>query len=81
VDGRDSFFDAKSGRRQCRNELECTRLQHEAGYENPQHQQLNEGVVGLKGLALLPTWHHSGFIEASKTLVTTRRAYRERVHS
>jgi hypothetical protein len=32
-------------------------------------------------LALLPTWHRRGFIEASKTLVTTRRAYRERLHS
>lgn len=49
--------------------------------KNPRHQQLDEGIVGLKGLALLPTWHHRGFIEASKTLVTTRRTYRERLHS
>ena len=81
MDGLNAFPDAQTGRGKRGDESECTRLQHEAGYENPQHQQLNEGVVGLKGLALLPTWHHSGFIEASKTLVTTRRAYRERVHS
>jgi hypothetical protein len=42
------------GRFQSRNEPEHTRLQHEAGYENPRHQQLDEGVVDLKGLALLP---------------------------
>lgn len=81
MDGRDAFFDAKAGRRQCRDELERARLQHEARYENPWHQQLNEGVVSLKWLALLPTWHRRGFIEASKTRVTICRAYRERLHS
>jgi hypothetical protein len=65
MDGRNTFFDAKVGRRQCRNELERTRLQHEAGYENPRHHQLNEGVVGLKGLASLPTWFARSLAEAS----------------
>jgi hypothetical protein len=47
--GATHFFGAKAGRRQCRNELERTHLQNEAVYENPRHQQPNEGVIGLKG--------------------------------
>ena len=48
-----------------RNELERARLQHEARYENPWHHQLDEGVVGLKGLASLPTWLARSHTEAS----------------
>lgn len=57
MDGRNAFFDAKAGRRQCRNELERTCL----------HHQLNGGVVGLKGLASLPTWFARSLSAASTT--------------
>ncbi|QGG73900.1 hypothetical protein [Pseudomonas syringae] len=49
--------------------------------ESERAEYADEGIVGLKGLALLPAWHHRGFIEAPKTLVTTRRAYGERLHN
>ena len=48
MDGGDALPDAKTGRSECGDELECSRLQLETGHENHRHTALDEGANGLK---------------------------------
>ena len=48
MDGCDALPDPKAGRGERGDELECARLQLEAGHENSRYQRFNEGTVGLK---------------------------------
>src|SRR5689334_8244952 len=48
MDGCDALPDAKAGRGECGDELECARLQHETGHENHRYPSLDEGVNGIK---------------------------------
>jgi hypothetical protein len=45
MDGIDAFLDAQARRSQLRDEPECARLQHEAGYENHRHQRLVKAMA------------------------------------
>ena len=48
MDGSDTLPDAKAGRGECGDELECARLQYETSHENHRCSRFDEGAVGLK---------------------------------
>lgn len=52
MDGCDVFPNAKAGRGERVDELECARLQLETGHENHRYPSFDEGVIGLKRLIL-----------------------------
>ncbi|MGF6317869.1 hypothetical protein ABIA60_004147 [Pseudomonas frederiksbergensis] len=47
--------DAKTGRSECGDELECARLQLETGYENHRRQRFDESADGLKKAGFGPS--------------------------
>ena len=51
MDGSDTLPDAKAGRGECGDELECARLQLETGDENHRHRRFVEGDDGVKSPA------------------------------
>lgn len=48
MDGGDALPDAKAGRGEYGDELECARLQLETGHDNHRYPSLDEGAKGLK---------------------------------
>ena len=51
MDGGNALPDSKTERGECGDELECARLQLEAGDENHRHRRLVEGDDGVKAPA------------------------------
>ena len=66
MDGGNALPDSKTERGECKNELECARLQLEAGDENHRHRRLVEGDGGVKAQLLLPQEVPKRFIRALK---------------
>ena len=54
MDGGNALPYSKTERGERRNELECARLQLEAGDENHRHRRFVEGDGGVKAKLLLP---------------------------
>ena len=48
MDGGGALHDAKAGRGECGDELECARLQLETGHENHPCPQFDESAIDLK---------------------------------
>lgn len=55
MDGCDALPDPEAQRRECRDELECARLQLETGNESNGHRQLARSPDSVKALVLLAT--------------------------
>lgn len=55
MDGGDALPDAKAGRGECGDELECARLQLETGHEYYRCQRFDEGAVALKKVGFGPS--------------------------
>ena len=65
MDGGDALPDAKTGRGERGDELECARLQLETGHENHRHPSFDEGANSLKTglfLRLSMIWRVAGAV-------------------